>query len=177
MAFIHSSDVEWHEGEHQMQNRLHVPYQDNPTSPFLTPGAARLLPNCPLLAVGALDTLGRPWTTIWGGQAGFAQSLGSSVIGVKTIVDRVYDPVVETLVGGRQDGEVPREESQGRIISGLCIDLATRSRAKMSGRMVAGVLGAVSTRDNGAVHTGQVQLVIKVEQSLGICPMSQSPLD
>ena len=175
MAFIHSSDVGWHEGEQQMHNLLHVPFQENPTSPFLTPGAAALLQKSPLLAIGTLDGSGRPWTTIWGGDSGFARSLGSSIIGIKTPVDQLYDPVIEILVGGRPDGEIIREEGEGRIVSGLCIDLATRSRVKLSGRMVAGALGAIGPEKDGEAPTGQVQLVIKVDQSLGTSPALQTP--
>ena len=151
-----------------MHSLLRVPPQDNPTSPFLIPRAAHLLQTAPLLAIGTLDSLRRPWTTIWGGEPGFARSLGSSVIGIKTIVDTKYDPVIETLLGGRQAEEVVKEEGAGRIISGLAIDLNQRTRAKISGRMVAGALGQVkSASPDEEIGGGEVQLVIKVEQSLG----------
>ena len=168
MAFIHSSDLGWHEGESAMQNLLRVPYQENPTSPFLTPGAAYMLQSSPLLALGTLDKEGRPWTTIWGGEPGFSRPIAQSIVGVKTLVDRKHDPVVETLLGGRDDGEVVREEGKGRMVSGLVIDLEKRKRVKLYGRMVAGALAR--SGDEGDVNdngTGEVQLVVKIEQSLG----------
>ena len=171
MAFIQteSETVSWHKGEVNMQTLLHVPYQENPTSPFLTPGAAYLAQTAPILAIGTLDASQRPWTSIWGGEPGFARSLGSSVLGVKTLVDMEQDPVIEALLGGRRDGEVVKEkEGVGRPVSGLFIDLMRRNRVKLSGRMIAGALSWVgSDTHKGKAAVGEVQLVLKVEQSLG----------
>lgn len=169
MAFIHSADLGWHSGETAMHSLLQVPYQENPTSPFLTPGAAYMLQSAPLLALGTIDKEGRPWTTVWGGEPGFSRPIAQSVVGVKTLVDRKHDPVVETLLGGRDDGEVVREEGSGRMVSGLVIDLERRKRVKLYGRMVAGALarlGGEGEEDNDD-GTGEVQLVVKIEQSLG----------
>ena len=177
MVFIYSSDLGWHEGEEKIHTLLHVPDQKNPTSPFLTPGAAALLKTCPLLAIGTLDAFGSPWATVWGGEAGFARSLGSSIVGVATPVDRFHDPVIEILVGGRWDGEVIREEGKGRVVSTLCIDLATRARAVLSGRVVVGALGIIDAENKGEAPTGQVQLVIKIENSMGIVPASPTPTE
>ncbi|KAI9878708.1 MAG: hypothetical protein M1830_010752 [Pleopsidium flavum] len=144
---------------------------ENPTSPFLTPGAAYMLQYSPLLALGTLDKEGKPWTTIWGGEPGFSRPIAHSIIGIKTLVDRKNDPVVETLLGASDDGEVIREESKGRMVSGLAIDLASRRRVKLAGRMVAGALGQLG--GEGEVDEsakGEMQLVVKIEQSLGNCP-------
>lgn len=171
MAFIQteSDTVPWHKGEVKMHTLLHVPYQDNPTSSFLTPGAAYLAQTAPVLAIGTLDTSQRPWTSIWGGESGFARSLGSSVLGVKTPVGLEQDPVIEALLDGRAAGEVVKEEEgAGRPVSGLFIDLMRRKRVKFSGRMMAGTLSRVgSDAYGGEVAVGEVQLVLKVEQSLG----------
>ncbi|KAJ9640339.1 hypothetical protein H2199_005878 [Coniosporium tulheliwenetii] len=138
-----------------MHRLLRVPEQDNPTSSMLTPQAAFMLQRAPLLAVGTLDTSNRPWTTIWGGEPGFSRSLGASIVGVRTAVDGKYDPVVETLNGG-----------------GLAIDLATRKRVKLFGRMVAGALSRADVEAEGGEKGGQgeIQLVVRIEQSLGNCP-------
>ncbi|KAK4971906.1 hypothetical protein LTR66_011372 [Elasticomyces elasticus] len=143
MAFHQA--LPWHSGEEQMHKALRIPEQDNPTVPMLSPQAARMLQTAPLLAIGTLDVEGRPWTTVWGGDAGFARPLGQSIIGIRTPVPRAHDPVVEILVGGegREEGEVVREAGQGRMIGGLAIDLDTRKRVKIYGRMVAGALGSV----------------------------------
>jgi len=50
------------------------------------------------------------------------------------------------------------------MIGGLAIDLETRRRVKLYGRMVAGALSATEK------DIGEVQLVVKIEQSLGNCP-------
>lgn len=168
MAFIHSGDMGWHEGEEQVHSLLRVPYQENPTSPFLTPGAAYLLQTSPLLAVGTLDDQGQPWTTVWGGEPGFARSIGQSIVGVKTLVDRLFDPVVGALIGGKDDGEVSIEHAGGKMVSGLAIDLAKRKRVKLYGRMVGGALDRLDSDDQDKnMGAGQVQLAMRVEQSLG----------
>ncbi|KAL9000675.1 MAG: hypothetical protein Q9169_000711 [Polycauliona sp. 2 TL-2023] len=166
MSSVYSNQIEWHDGEISLQNLLRVPFQENPTSPFLTPHAAQLLPRVPLLALGTLDDAGRPWTTLLGGEAGFVRSLGQSIVGIKTAVDSIHDPVINNLLG-TQRGDPSQEHGQSnRIVSGLAIDLATRSRVKLAGRMAAGVLGQTSAHSGGKAV--EAQIVIKVEQSLGM---------
>jgi len=169
MAFVHSASLGWHEGEEKMHSLLRVPSQDNPTAPGLTPYGAHILQSAPLVAIGTLDNDGRPWTTLLGGEPGFARPIGNSILGVKTLVDRRHDPVIDILVGSEHDGEVHEEKSNGRIVSALPMDPATRSRVKIAGRMVAGALGShgsKSEEDNDVI--GEAQLVFKVEQSLGM---------
>jgi hypothetical protein len=168
MAFFMTEHVPWHEGEDKMHELLHIPYQDKPDSPFLTPGAGYMLQRAPLLALGTLDSENRPWTTIWGGEPGFARPVAESIIGVRTFVDKKNDPLVQALLGGRDDGEVVKEEGQGRIVGGLTIDLETRKRVKLGGRMIAGALGSIG-EEGGDENTGigQVQLVVKIDMSLG----------
>jgi hypothetical protein len=162
MAAIYEAETEWHEGEHEMHKWLRVPERDaNPTSPFLTPYAANLLVRSPLVAIGTLDAQERPWTTIWGGEAGFSQPVAQSIIGMKATVDRAYDPVLQRLLGENADGEVVRAEGAGKMVGGLAIDLESRSRVKLYGRMIAGALYATEQ------DIGDVQLVVKIEQSLG----------
>lgn len=168
MATVHTTPIEWHQGEEKMHALLHVPDQDNPTSPGLSPHATRLLQKSSLLAIGTLDDCGQPWTTLLGGGPGFARSLGQSIVGVKTLVDRRYDPVVEVLVGGRQDGEVYEEGKGGRLMSALGIHLATRDRVKLSGKSVA---GALVTHGSGALTdertAAELQAVFTIQRSLG----------
>ena len=52
---------------------------------------------------------------------------------------------------------------KGELMSGLAIDLDSRLRVKLSGRMVAGALQEPE-KDSGAA---EVQLVVKIETSLG----------
>jgi hypothetical protein len=161
MAAIIETETQWHEGEEEMHQWLRVPHRDNPTSPFLSPHAARMLITSPLVAIGTLDSEDRPWTTVWGGERGFSQPVAQSVIGMKATVDRIYDPVLQTLLGDKADGEVVRAEGAGKIVSALGIDLESRNRVKLAGRMIAGALSATEE------DVGEVQMVMKIEQSLG----------
>ena len=168
MASRYQESFEWHEGEKQMHTLLHVPEQENPSTPGLSPYGFHLIMISPLLAWGTLDHLGRPWTTLLGGEPGFSKPVGRSIIGVKTVVDRDFDPVLKRLLGDKKDGEVFEPDGDGRVVSGLSIDLLTRSRVKLSGKMVAGALGdtgAEGVKEDDRV--GEVQLVIKIERSLG----------
>ncbi len=160
MAFT-EVETQWHAGEEEMHTLMHVPQGDNPTSPYLSPFAASVLVRSPLIALGTLDEDGRPWTTLWGGEAGFSRPIAQSVIGIKTAVGREYDPVLKMLLGDNADGEVVQEKGAGKMVGGLAIDLETRNRVKLYGRMVAGVLTATEE------GIGEVQLVVKIEQSLG----------
>jgi len=172
MAF--SLSMPWHSGEQAMHRLLNGPDydDDNPTSSMLTSQAAYMLQRAPLLALGTLDSQGRPWTTVWGGEPGFSRSLGSSIVGVRTAVERRFDPVVEELMRGKDDGEVVREEGKGRMLAGLTIDLETRKRVKLYGRMVAGALSRVESEegeeDGVSEGEGEIQLVVRIEQSLGM---------
>lgn len=161
MAAIMEAETQWHEGEEEMHQWLRVPHRDNPTSPFLSPYAARMVITSPLVAIGTLDSEDRPWTTIWGGERGFSQPVAQSIIGMKATVDRTYDPVLQMLLGGKADGEVVRAEGAGKIVGALGIDLESRNRVKLAGRMIAGALSATEE------DIGEVQMVMKIEQSLG----------
>lgn len=157
-----------------MHKKLRVPGTDNPTVPMLSSQAAGMLQRAPLLAFGTLDAQGRPWTTVWGGSTGFSQPLGNSAIGIRTPVAAKLDPVVEVLVGSDVNGGVVREEGEGRLVSGLAIDLDTRKRVKVAGRMVAGALGeAGDTGDDQ--QQGVLQLVARIDESLGklLCKISK----
>ena len=143
-----------------MHSLLHVPDRDNPMSPGLSPYARRLVGISSLLAIGTLDAEGHPWTTLLGGEPGIARSLGQSLIGIKTLVDQRYDPVIELLVGNDYDGEVHEEKRNARLVSALGIHLETRDRVKVSGLMVAGALG-----HHGS--TSEAELVFAIQQSIG----------
>lgn len=164
-------DLAWHAGETEMKRAMKAPLDDNPTYPSLSPQLANHLQIAPLIAIGTLDQNGRPWTTVWGGQRGLSQPLAEGIIGIKTPITGKYDPVVEELVGREATGEVVRQEGKGKMVSGLTIDLEARKRVKMHGRMVA---GALMMREDEATEAKQavaeVQLVLKIEQSLGNCP-------
>ncbi|KAF2638712.1 oxidoreductase-like protein [Massarina eburnea CBS 473.64] len=171
-----SMAIPFNEGEERMHKLLKVPMNDNPTAGMLTQQAVFLLQRAPLLAIGTLDSQGRPWTTLWGGSPGFSESLGGGMIGTRTIVDATHDPVVQALVGNAEKDEMVKGEE--KMIAGLAIDLVTRKRVKIFGRLVAGCVGEVNVeytdnvvRTEGAPEKqDQIQLVTKIEQSLGNCP-------
>lgn len=47
-----------------------------------------MVQHAPLLALGTLDEQKRPWTTVWGGKAGFARPIAESAIAISALVDR-----------------------------------------------------------------------------------------
>ena len=163
--------MSWHDGELRIQNKLGGAGIDNPTNPSLSQQGALLLQQAPLLAVGTLDDQGRPWTTLWGGQPGFGMPLGASMVGIKTAVDDQHDPVIQTLCGGagqagQQDGV---QGMAGKLMSALIIDLDRRKRVKIVGRAVAGAV-AVPENVREEKPQAQIQLVVRIDQSLGQCP-------
>jgi predicted pyridoxine 5'-phosphate oxidase superfamily flavin-nucleotide-binding protein len=170
MSVVVSEAMPWHEGEDKMHRLTKVGNFDSPTSPFLQPRAASMVQRFPLLALGTLDKLGRPWASLWGGEVPLAQPVAKDTIGVRAIVDSKTDPVVEILYEGKDDGEVIHEKGAGRMISGLSINLEQRNRMKLYGRMVAGALNTHEEGLPGSGSVGHVQLVWKIEQTLANCP-------
>ncbi|KAJ4371889.1 hypothetical protein N0V86_008443 [Didymella sp. IMI 355093] len=176
MAF--SMAMGWSEGESEMHSLLRLPPQDNPTSAMLTPQASFMLQRAPLLAIGTLDEESRPWTALWGGAPGFSEPIGGGFVGTRTLVDSKYDPVVHALVGGAEKGETLQPQGSGKMVAGLAIDLVTRKRVKIAGKIVAGTVRSVdieSEEGTSLPHDApqtqdQIQLVTKIEQSLGNCP-------
>ncbi|OAQ73957.1 oxidoreductase [Pochonia chlamydosporia 170] len=156
----------FHEGEDAMRNMLHVPAGRNPTAPGLPMPYAMRVRQSPLVALGTLDSQGRPWTTIWGGERGFAGPVAQGVLGFNSAVDMRYDPVFEALWTNQGDGGIVRpNDGQGKMMAGLAIDLETRDRVKLAGVMVAGAV--VKDGDEGV---GDVQAAMVVTESLGNCP-------
>ena len=168
MSLTEFSALGWHEGEHEMHLLLKVPEDPNPTWSGLTPYGERILNKAPLLAVGTLDDHGRPWTSLWGGEAGFARSLGQSVVGLRIAVDGEHDPVLRLLTSAREEA-TDIAALRGKQISALSIDLATRSRVKISGEIIAGVVERAGSGENGN-QAPEAQIVFAVKQSLGNCP-------
>ncbi|KAE8351638.1 hypothetical protein BDV28DRAFT_136659 [Aspergillus coremiiformis] len=166
MVSLLTETFPWHAGELQMRNLLRVPSHVNainPTVPSLSYGATYLLLTSPLLAIGAVDREGRPWSTLWGGEIGFATPTSQGRVEIRTAVDGKYDPLVDILL---HDG--PGEP--GRLVSGLVVDLANRRRAKLYGRKIAGSieLGQENQTDSG--RAGFARLLVHIEASLGNCP-------
>ncbi|KAL4943646.1 hypothetical protein BDV06DRAFT_210854 [Aspergillus oleicola] len=142
-----------------MHQLLRVPYQDNPTVPFLSPGAGLLMKRSPLLAIGALDQEGRPWCSIWGGKEGLATPTSTSSFDINIPIGKAYDPVVESLL-------LDSTRSYGKAVPFLAVDLKNRRRVKLFGKITAGSLGVTE----GDERAGIARLTVHVDGSLGNCP-------
>ncbi|KAI4871060.1 hypothetical protein F4820DRAFT_2180 [Hypoxylon rubiginosum] len=165
---------QFHPGEQAIQHLLRIPHRDNPTHYGLPLPLAYRIAQSPLVAFGTLDRQGRPWATIWGGEAGFCQPVAQGVLGVRATADARHDPVLQELlaVEGETSRQIiddavvtPEEEvGGGKLMAGLSIDLATRDRVKIAGRM------AVGTATRTEPGLADLQLAMRVEESLGNCP-------
>ncbi|KAH6638465.1 oxidoreductase-like protein [Boeremia exigua] len=166
----------WSEGEMKMQKLLHVPDLDNPTSSTLTPQALSTLQRAPLLAIGMLDDQNRPWTALWGGAPGFSEHIGGDFLGIRTFVDGMYDPVVQSIITDPLSKTVELED-QRKMFSALAINLIARKRVKLGGKLVHATVREIETRgdvEKPPVYAPKTQqlinLVTKIEESLGNCP-------
>lgn len=157
----------WHPGERAVHTLLKVPTsgRENPTASGLPPSYGHRVAVSPLLAVGTVDDQGRPWTSIWGGERGFARPVAQGILGVQSLVDEAHDPVVQALLGKAADGEVLQPED-GKVMSALSIDLESRDRVKLAGKMIVGSLAA--RHDSNDVAEAQIAML--VQESLGNCP-------
>ncbi|KAF4334176.1 oxidoreductase FAD-binding [Fusarium beomiforme] len=162
-----SATSQWHQGERAVQEQLKVPQRGNPTFPGLAPQYGMRVMQSSLVALGTLDSEGRPWTTVWGGERGFARPVAEGVLAFNSSVDIHHDPVFRALWDGIDDegvkqGAINRpSEGEGKGMAGLSIDLETRDRVKLVGSMIAG-----ATVDEGKA----VQMAMAVTESLGNCP-------
>ncbi|KAF2970964.1 hypothetical protein GQX73_g2587 [Xylaria multiplex] len=172
----------WHPGEQAVQRMLGVPGQDNPTVHGLKQAHGYRVNASPLVAFGALDEYGRPWATVLGGEAGFCRPIAENVLGVNSIADARFDPVIQALFAVRAAGtsdakdsgmgpperriideEVIRPEGR-KVMAALSIDLETRDRVKLAGRFIA---GAATGTTPGVAN---LQMAFAIEEALGNCP-------
>ncbi|UQC73560.1 oxidoreductase FAD-binding domain-containing protein [Colletotrichum lupini] len=183
--------IPFHQGELALHEQLKIPrHRANPTAAGLPPSYGTRIAAAPLLALGTLDAERRPWTTLWGGEAGnVARPIAEDVLGLRSVVDVADDPVFKALWGA--EGEVDGDQQQqqhlqeviqpgrgpdgGKLVSGLAIDLTTRDRVKFGGRMVAGAVtvpsdGIAAAEDRSSSSSSEVQIAVHVEESLGNCP-------
>lgn len=160
MASLLTDTLPWHDGEIQMRSLLRIPPIINPTVPSLSYGATYLLLNSPLLAIGAVDREGRPWSTLWGGEVGFAKPTSQSKIEIRTPVDSKHDPLADILLHN-SSGE------SGQLVSGLVVDLATRKRAKLFGRKITGSIQVDEENHIDSSRVGFAHLLVQIEASLG----------
>lgn len=157
---------DWHPGEAAVHKLLNVPtHGGKPTSRGMPPQYGYRIAASPLVAFGAVDGEGRPWTTILGGERGFSQPIQKGFLGVKSLVDREHDPVVQALLGSApSDGQLLQVE---KPVSALSVDLENRDRVKLAGRMIAGVL---SRQDGSDSAVAEIEMAVLVKETLGNCP-------
>jgi ferredoxin-NADP reductase len=178
MSTILEQRNNWHAGELAMHKLLNVPTSrhQNPTAVGFPASYSHRVFMSSLAAFGALDEQDRPWTTIWGGERGFSRVVAQGVLGLQSLVDRRYDPVVRALLGANiGNGVVVRPETgdRPRLMSGLSIDLETRDRVKLAGRMAVATVANCPDgegREGGESNVGEAQLAMVVQESLGNCP-------
>lgn len=180
---LHLQRPSWHAGELAVHKLVHVPTPENPTAAGFPARYGYRVQQSPLVALGALDDDGRPWTTVWGGMPGFAKPIGHDLLMAGSLVDADHDPVISALFGsgaGKGDGG-PSSRYQmdpsdfasggGKVVSGLSIDLATRDRVKVAGRLVEGGVvvepGPLGGDENGVARA---EMVVLIEEGLGNCP-------
>lgn len=169
MAIDYASNLGWHEGEQRMQTLLRVPYQENPTSAGLSFNGLQTVTVSPLLVLGTLDDDLRPWTSIMhvGGRPIVSTRGGQSVVNVDATVDQGNDPVVELLSIDRyNNGEATVGRPVKHAVSALAIDLMTRSRVKLTGKLIA---SEFRHDESPAPRKGitQLHIAIEIEHSLG----------
>ncbi|KAI1416597.1 hypothetical protein F5Y13DRAFT_119720 [Hypoxylon sp. FL1857] len=161
-------ESQFHPGEQAMHNLLHIQQRYNPTHHDLPQALGYRVGISPLVAFGTLDRQGRPWATLWGGEAGFCRPIARDVLGVRATADVAHDPVLRGLLENEKSGEVVDDAvvqpEDGKIMAGLSVDPETRDRVKIMGRMV---VGTVNRTDPGI---GELQLAVKINGSLGNCP-------
>ncbi|KAI1814057.1 hypothetical protein GGS20DRAFT_550376 [Poronia punctata] len=166
--------TQWHTGEQAVQRMLGVPTsRGNPTVQGLKQAHAYRVYVSPLVAFGTLDDQGRPWVTVWGGEAGFCRPLAAEdeeedVLVANALVDARFDPVVQLQ-------QAARGSPQGKIMAALSIDLGTRDRLKLAGRFLAGATmteaeGTATTTTTTTTGVANLQMAFVVEEALGNCP-------
>lgn len=136
----------FHEGEQRVQERLGVreaiePWARKVVRPFLPDEHREFYGQLPFVVVGARDARGRPWATILAGRPGFLISPDP-----RTLVSNAPPLAGDALAGAL---------AEGADVGLLGIDLATRRRNRVNGRIAA-------ASDAG--------FTLAVEQSFGNCP-------
>lgn len=214
---LHLQRSHFHPGELALQRLLHGTPLEYPNAAGFPANYVRRVTASPIVAFGALDAEGRPWTTMLGGEAGFARATTEADVRAledalsssspspsradggggarfcsatplrpdccaRSLVDLRYDPVIRALFHlddkaaetTRADDREQQQQQQpmtrgggDRLMSALSIDLASRDRVKLMGRLAAGVVNPVPELGAGVAGA---HLVMEVQESLGNCP-------
>lgn len=143
----------WHPGEIALQRQVGVAAQLARVGhaifrPFMMEPQRAFYARLPFIVIGAVDPDGLPWATIRAGRPGFLGSPAPSML----------------TVAARRDAGDPAEPGmeEGAAVGLLGIDLATRRRLRLNGRV---------ERD------GDDAFRVDLDQSFGNCPSYITPRD
>lgn len=136
----------WHAGERAMQARLGLAEKMAEVGPkvvrtFMPDQHRSFFAQLPYLVVGSVDAAGAPWASLLIGEPGFVDSPDPTHLHVAAAA-MPGDPLAAALRSGERLGL-------------LGIELATRRRNRMNGKIVVATAG---------------RFVVAVEQSFGNCP-------
>jgi hypothetical protein len=139
------SSSPFHRGERRVQERLGVreveTWARRMVRPCLPDGHRAFYEALPFLVAAARDARGRPWATILAGEPGFVRSPDPQSL----VID------ARPCAGDALEGAL----DEGADLGLLGIELATRRRNRVNGRLAGG---------------GADALVCRVDQSFGNCP-------
>lgn len=170
------SPLGWHPGEVAAHKLLKVPtsMRHNPTQPGLSFSHGYRVAESPIVALGTLDSDGNIWTALWGGEKGFARPVAKNVLALQSLVDVEGDPFVGSLLplkNGDGDGDgVIKPEGDGKMMSGLSVDLGTRDRVKLAGRLLVASLDNKGGSAGDKRKVREIQIAMTVDEGLGNCP-------
>jgi ferredoxin-NADP reductase/predicted pyridoxine 5'-phosphate oxidase superfamily flavin-nucleotide-binding protein len=141
-----TAESPFHEGEQRVQERLGVreaiePWARKVVRPFLPDGHREFYAQLPFVVLAARDGRGRPWATLVGGSPGFLTSPDP-----RTLISTTLPSAGDALAGAL---------ARGSDVGLLGIELATRRRNRVNGRIAAASDAAVT---------------LAVDQSFGNCP-------
>lgn len=136
----------WHEGEKALQKELGVSERMDEIGPrairpFMPDQHREFFAQLPFIVAGSVDAAGDAWATLIAGHPGFVSSPHDKRLNIAAPLDP-SDPVTSQL-------------TDGASLALLGIELHTRRRNRMNGRVLAGPDGAVG---------------VDVVQSFGNCP-------
>lgn len=189
---------QWHAGEEAMHRLLHVPHGSNPTIHGLPQAYGQWMAESPLLALGTSDRDGRIWTTLLGGAAGVTRPVAPGVLVVTSAAHLTapteepgrgwvgHDPVLEALFTDSNTADAQRDTDagdpdghrlidhgeRGKLIAGLAMNLEERTRVKLAGRMIRGIVldGPPNEAHKPDSDRMDVQLAVAIDETLGNCP-------
>lgn len=99
----------------------------------------------------------------FGGEPGIARPVGDSMIMMDTPAQNKDDPVLQFLLESTPVNQAAQSHGEKPIIGGLAIDLESRMRLKLHGRLQAGQVSYEG-------QTRRAQLLFDIDASLPNCP-------